>query len=67
MVQYPFNQEKRLEKEYNFPKNSKIWKDTFEEVCYLIEIDYDLLPTELSDEQKDKIVESIYRISIHQL
>jgi hypothetical protein len=64
MIQYPFNEEKRLEKEHNFPKNSKIWKDTFEDSCYLIEIDYDLLPPELSDEQKDKIVESIYRVSV---
>ena len=64
MVQYPFNEEKRLEKKNNYPKNSKIWKDTFEEGSYLIEVDYDLLPTELSDEQKDKIVESIYRVLI---
>lgn len=61
MLYYPLNEEKRT-KEFVPPKNSMIYKSNFGDNNYLLEIDFDLLPNELSVEQKEKIVEAIYRI-----
>ena len=61
MLYYPLNEEKRTG---NFvpPKNSMIYKSNFRGQEYLLEIDLDLLPNKLSIEQKEKIVEAIYRM-----
>jgi hypothetical protein len=61
MCYYPLNKGKRT-KDFVPPKNSRIYKNSFLGNTYLLEIDFDLLPTELSIEQKEKIVEAIYRI-----
>ncbi len=61
MLYYPLNEEKRT-KEFAPPKNSIIYKSNFVGNNYLLEIDLDLLPSELSIEQKKKIVEAIYRM-----
>ena len=61
MAYYPLNEEKRTE---NFvpPKNSIIYKSNFIGNEYLLEIDFDLLPDELSIEQIEEIVKAIYRM-----
>jgi hypothetical protein len=61
MLYYPLNEEKRTKK-FSPPKNSIICKSNFGDNNYLLEIDFDLLPNELSIEQKEKIVEAIYRM-----
>jgi len=61
MCYYPLNKEKRT-KDFVPPNNSRIYKSNFAGNVYLLEIDFDLLPKELSIEQKEKIVEAIYRI-----
>jgi len=53
MLYYPLNEEKRT-KEFVPPKNSIIYKSNFEDNNFLLEIDFDLLPNELSIEQKKK-------------
>jgi len=49
MCYYPLNKEKRT-KDFVPPNNSRIYKSNFAGNVYLLEIDFDLLPKELSIE-----------------
>ena len=65
MTYYPFNKELRFEIKEESPKNSAIFKETIEDETYLLEVDLDLLPKELTEEQKINFAKSIYRILIY--
>jgi len=65
MTYYPFNKEFRFAKKEESPKNSAIFKEVIEDKTHLLEIDLDLLPKELTEEQKLNFAKSIYRILIY--
>lgn len=59
---YPFNEELKTLDEDKYPKNGFIAKNIFNGISYLVEFDLELMPKELSLEQKQNIIKSIYRI-----
>jgi len=65
MTYYPFNKELRFTRKEKSPKNSAIFKEVIEDKTYFLEIDLDLLPKELTEEQKLNFAKSIYRILIY--
>jgi hypothetical protein len=65
MTYYPFNKELRFRRKEESPKNSAIFKEVIEDKTYLLEIDLDLLPKELTEKQKLNFAKSIYRILIY--
>lgn len=65
MTYYPFNKELRFTRKEESPKNSAIFKEVIEDKTYFLEIDLDLLPKELTEEQKLNFAKSIYRILIY--